>query len=123
MATFALGYAPDSRTRLKAARNSYGVTALVEAGLLIQPEDNGREPYDRFRGRLMFPISDTRGRVIAFGGRILGDGAPKYLNTPDPPLFDKGRTLCNLDRAGHARRKTARPRAVAGHWEEIGREG
>src|SRR3546814_1365021 len=83
----ALGYAPDSRTRLKAALNSYGVPALVEAGLLIQPEDNGREPYDRFRGRLMFPIRDTRGRVIAFGGRILGDGEPKYLNSPDTPLF------------------------------------
>ena len=119
IATFALGYAPDSRTRLKAALNSYGVPALVEAGLLIQPEDSGREPYDRFRGRLMFPIRDTRGRVIAFGGRILGDGEPKYLNSPDTPLFDKGRTLFNLDRAGPAGRKSGRLIVVEGYMDVI----
>jgi DNA primase len=65
--------------------------------MLIQPDDG--ETYDRFRGRLMIPIRDARGRVIAFGGRILGDGEPKYLNSPDTPLFDKGRTLYNIDRA------------------------
>src|SRR3546814_9767758 len=106
-------------SRLKAALNSYGVPALVEAGLLIQPEDYGREPYDRFRGRLMFPIRDTRGRVIAFGGRILGDGEPKYLNSPDTPLFDKGRTLFNLDRAGPAGRNSGRLIVVEGYMDVI----
>jgi len=75
---------------------------LIEAGLLIQPEEEGKEPYDRFRGRLMFPIRDARSRCIGFSGRILGDGEPKYLNSPDTPLFDKGRTLFNLDKAGPA---------------------
>ena len=72
--------------------------------MLIQPDEGDKEPYDRFRGRLMIPIRDARGRVIAFGGRILGEGEPKYLNSPDTPLFDKGRTLYNLDRAAPASR-------------------
>ena len=58
---------------------------------MIQPDDQERASYDQFRGRVMFPISDGRGRVIAFGGRILGDGEPKYLNSPETPLFHKGR--------------------------------
>jgi DNA primase len=65
---------------------------LVEVGLLIRPEDGGAS-YDRFRGRVMFPIADRRGHVIAFGGRVMGDGQPKYLNSPETPLFQKGRTL------------------------------
>ena len=72
--------------------------------MLIQPEEEGKESYDRFRGRLMIPIRDPRGRMIGFGGRILGEGEPKYLNSPDTPLFDKGRTLYNLDRAAPASR-------------------
>ncbi len=117
--TFTLGFAPDSRMRLKVALNSYGMDKLVEGGLLIQPEERDREPYDRFRGRLMFPIRDTRGRVIAFGGRIIGDGEPKYLNSPDTPLFDKGRTLFNLDRAGPAARKSGRLIVVEGYMDVI----
>ena len=89
--TFGMGFAPDSRGRLKTALKEYGDPALVECGLLIQVE--GKDPYDRFRGRLMIPIRDARGRTIAFGGRILDQGEPKYLNSPDTPLFDKGRTL------------------------------
>src|SRR3546814_10907980 len=77
--TFGLGFAPDSRGKLKAALKDYGDPMLVEAGLLIGVE--GKEPYDRFRGRLMIPIRDPRGRVIAFGGRVVGDGDPKYLNS------------------------------------------
>ena len=77
--------------------------------MLIQPEESGKDTYDRFRGRLMIPIRDPRGRVIAFGGRILGDGEPKYLNSPDTPLFDKGRTLYNIDRAGPASRDRQAP--------------
>ncbi len=114
---FGIGYAPDSRTRLRSALKDFGDAMLVEAGLLIQVE--GKEPYDRFRGRLMIPIRDPRGRVIAFGGRIIGEGEPKYLNSPDTPLFDKGRTLYNLDRAAPAARKADRLFVVEGYMDAI----
>ncbi len=110
--TFGMGFSPDSRGKLKAQLKQYGDPVLVEAGLLIQVDD--KEPYDRFRGRLMIPIRDPRGRVIAFGGRVIGDGEPKYLNSPDTPLFDKGRTLYNLDRAAPASRKAGRVLVVEG---------
>lgn len=116
---FRFGFAPDSRGRLKAALARFGNARLVEAGLLIQPDDAGREPYDRFRGRLMIPIRDRRGRVIAFGGRIIGDGEPKYLNSPETPLFDKGRTLFNLDRAASASRTTGQLVLVEGYLDVI----
>lgn len=115
---FGFGYAPDSRGKLKAALKDFGDDILIEAGLLIEP-DGEREPYDRFRGRLMIPIRDQRGRVIAFGGRILGSGEPKYLNSPDTPLFDKGRTLYNLDRAAPAARKAGRVIVVEGYMDVI----
>ncbi|MBX9796116.1 DNA primase [Sphingomonas sp.] len=115
--SFGLGYAPDARGRLRAALARYGDAVLVEAGLLIQVED--KEPYDRFRGRLMIPIRDARGRVIAFGGRVIGTGEPKYLNSPDTPLFDKGRTLYNLDRAAPAARKAGRLIVVEGYMDVI----
>ncbi len=101
--TFGLGFAPDARGKLKTALAHFGEDRLIESGLLISVEE--KESYDRFRGRLMIPIRDPRGRVIAFGGRILGAGEPKYLNSPDTPLFDKGRTLYNLDLAGPVSRK------------------
>ncbi len=90
---FRLGYAPDGRTALKAALMGQGFAEaqLVEAGLLIRVDD--QPTYDRFRNRIIFPIADRRGRVIAFGGRALGDVQPKYLNSPEGPLFHKGRTL------------------------------
>jgi len=105
--TFRLGFAPASRSGLKSAlmREDIPEDMMVAAGLLIRPdEDRGRgtETYDRFRGRLMFPIQDRRGRVIAFGGRILGDGEPKYLNSPETPLFHKGRELYALNHAMRA---------------------
>src|SRR3546814_7356517 len=103
---------------LKEALKSHGELRLIEAGLLIDP-DGERESYDRFRGRLMIPIRDARGRVIAFGGRILGAGEPKYLNSPDTPLFDKGRTLYNLDRASPASRRTGRVIVVEGYMDVI----
>ena len=114
---FGLGFAPDARGRLKGALAASGMETLVEAGLLIQVED--KEPYDRFRGRLMIPIRDPRGRTIAFGGRILDAGEPKYLNSPDTPLFDKGRTLFNLDRAAPAARKAERLIVVEGYMDVI----
>ena len=125
--TFGFGYSPDARGRLKDALKSHGEPRLIEAGMLIDPDgadDDGgktrkRESYDRFRGRLMIPIRDARGRVIAFGGRILGAGEPKYLNSPDTPLFDKGRTLYNLDRASPAARQSGRVIVVEGYMDVI----
>ncbi|WP_380786966.1 DNA primase [Sphingomonas sp. R86521] len=115
--TFGMGFAPDSRGKLKAALKEYGDPMLVESGMLISVE--GKDPYDRFRGRLMIPIRDPRGRVIAFGGRVLDGGEPKYLNSPDTPLFDKGRTLYNLDRAAPAARKSGRVLVVEGYMDVI----
>jgi len=92
---FELGYAPDGRTVLQEHRAAKGFApeTLAEAGLTGRPEDGG-PPYDRFRGRLMFPIRDGRGRAIAFGARALRPGQePKYLNSPETPLFDKSRSL------------------------------
>ncbi|MGK6319863.1 DNA primase [Sphingomonas sp. DT-204] len=114
---FGLGFAPDSRGKLKDALKGYGDAMLVEAGLLIAVDD--KLPYDRFRGRLMIPIRDPRGRPVAFGGRIVGEGEPKYLNSPETPLFDKGRTLYNLDRALPAARKSGRIIAVEGYMDVI----
>ena len=114
---FGIGFAPDARGKLRSALAKFGDDALIEAGLLISVEE--KEPYDRFRGRLMIPIRDPRGRVIAFGGRILGAGEPKYLNSPDTPLFDKGRTLYNLDHAGAAARKSGRVIVVEGYMDVI----
>ncbi len=92
---FGLGFAPDSRRGLTQALGQKGARAeeLIEAGLIIGPEDGG-EPYDRFRGRVMFPITDARGRLVAFGGRALSKEArAKYLNSPETPLFHKGSIL------------------------------
>ena len=114
---FGFGFAPDSRAKLKTALKAFDAEKLVETGLLIEAE--GKESYDRFRGRLMFPIRDQRGRTIAFGGRILGDGEPKYLNSPETPLFDKGRTLYNLDLAGPASRAANRVIVVEGYMDVV----
>ncbi len=114
---FGFGLAPESRNALKEALKKFPTAMLVEAGMLIAIDD--KEPYDRFRGRLMIPIRDARGRVIAFGGRILGDGEPKYLNSPDTPLFDKGRTLYNLDKASPASRQTNRIIVVEGYMDVV----
>jgi DNA primase len=114
---FGVGFALDNRTALKTALKQFGEDKLIEAGLLISVED--KAPYDRFRGRLMIPIRDPRGRVIAFGGRILGAGEPKYLNSPETPLFDKGRTLYNLDKASPASRASNRVIVVEGYMDVI----
>ncbi|PJG49329.1 DNA primase [Sphingobium sp. LB126] len=115
---FGFGFSPDGRGRLKAALKEFGEPLLIEAGLLIDP-DGERDTYDRFRGRLMLPIRDIRGRIIAFGGRILGAGEPKYLNSPDTPLFDKGRTLYNVDRASPASRQAGRVIVVEGYMDVV----
>ena len=121
---FRLGFAPDSRDGLLSAlkREKVPLDKIVEAGLAIQPEDK-REPYDRFRGRVMFPINDRRGRVIAFGGRVMGTGEPKYLNSPETPLFHKGANLYCLDRARQAVTKDQPVIVAEGYMDVIALHG
>ena len=116
---FGFGYAPDSKVALKGALSNFEPEMLVESGMQISVDN--KAPYDRFRDRLMLPIQDQRGRVIAFGGRILEklEGVAKYLNSPDTPLFDKGRTLYNLHRAGPASRQSGRMIVVEGYMDVI----
>jgi len=113
-----LGYAPRSKAFLD-AMNGLGVrdAVLLEAGLLIKRDDGTLLP--RFRGRLLFPIHDLRARVVAFGGRILGEGEPKYLNSPDSPVFHKGKLLYNLPVAKHAMRKAERAILVEGYFDVL----
>lgn len=116
---FGFGWAPDEKQALPRALPQFGEDLLAEAGMRIITENADR--YDRFRGRVMLPIHDARGRVIAFGGRILEkrDGVAKYLNSPDTPLFDKGRTLYNLHRAAPAVRQTGRVVVVEGYMDVV----
>jgi len=117
---FGFGLAPDDRGALKKALGQFDDAMLGETGLRIEVE--GKEPYDRFRARLMLPIHDVRGRIVGFGGRILDNAktdAPKYLNSPDTVLFDKGRTLYNLHRAGPASRQSGRIVVVEGYMDVI----
>ena len=102
--TFRVGYSPNSRDHLKSYLLERGVSEedMLATGLVIRPDD-GRATYDRFRNRLMIPIEDEKGRVVAFGGRILDpDGKPKYLNSPETKLFFKGTMLFNAHRARQA---------------------
>jgi DNA primase len=121
IARFRLGYAPNSRTAIKGALGREGIdeAALIEAGLLIEIEDTARKPYDRFRGRIMFPITDRRGRAIAFGGRIVADGEPKYLNSPETPLFHKGSVLYGLNQASRAARNANSVIVTEGYMDVI----
>lgn len=115
-----LGFAPDGRGALKAAlsREDVPEELMVEAGLLRVPESGS--PYDWFRGRVMFPIQDRRGQVIAFGGRILGDGEPKYLNSPETPVFQKRYSLYGLHHASGPARKAGRMIVCEGYMDVIG---
>jgi DNA primase len=117
---FRLGYAPDGRGRLLQAMEARGVRQdqLVEAGLIKLPEGGGN-PRDYFFDRVIFPINDSRGRVIAFGGRILGDGQPKYLNSPETPLFHKGRSLYNFTMAREASREAGTVIVAEGYTDVI----
>ena len=104
-ARFGLGYAPAGWDNLRSIFPDYEAVALAEAGLVIDKvdEDGGnRKRYDRFRERVMFPIKNTKGQVIAFGGRVLDHGEPKYLNSPETPLFSKGFELYGLFEARQA---------------------
>src|SRR3974390_1525967 len=118
---FRLGYAPPDRFALKEHLGSHGIPTddMVEAGLLIGGDDIP-VPYDRFRDRVMFPITDLRGRVIAFGGRARGkDGSPKNLNSPETPLFHKGSTLYNHATARTAAHGSGQVIAVEGYVDVI----
>src|SRR5438445_271003 len=95
-----------------------GDAVLLEAGLTRKKEEDG-SVVPRFRGRLLFPIHDLRGRVVGFGGRILGEGEPKYLNSPDTPIFHKGKLLYNLHVAKHAMRKAERAILVEGYFDVL----
>jgi DNA primase len=116
--SFQLGYAPDSWDELKRHLSGQGFEEgdLVAAGLLVEGE---RGPYDRFRGRLMFPIRDERGRVVGFGARALDDSVPKYLNTPQSPIFDKGGLLYALDRGREHIRTSGQAVIVEGYMDAI----
>src|SRR5512144_2458182 len=118
---FRLGYAPPERFALKEHLGSYGIPVedMVDTGLLISGDDIP-VPLDRFRDRVMFPITDLRGRVIAFGGRALEkDAQAKYLNSPETPLFHKGGTLYNIAAARAAAHKGAPVIAVEGYVDVI----
>ena len=117
---FQIGFAPpgwDGMLRALGTGESER-TALVRAGLLVE-RDNGSGAYDRFRDRITFPIHDSRGRVVAFGGRVIDGGEPKYLNSPETPVFRKGRELYGLWRARKAGRSPARLLVVEGYMDVV----
>jgi DNA primase len=125
IAKFRLGFAPDGRGALKAAlrRQDISDEQMIAAGLIIQPEDEAREAYDRFRDRVIFPITDKRGRVIAFGGRIMAGEAEKkaakYLNSPETALFHKGHVLYNMANAARASRDNGTIIVTEGYMDVI----
>jgi DNA primase len=117
---FDIGVAPAEWDGLLKALGKQGFTPqeLASAGLVV-PRDSGTGFYDRFRGRVMLTITDLRKRVVGFGGRVLGDGMPKYLNSPDTPLFKKGQTLFALDVAREAIARTKTVIVVEGYFDAI----
>ncbi len=116
-AKYAIGYAPDGWQNLSAAFSDYHGAALVETGLVISGE--GGKRYDRFRDRIMFPIINVRNQVIGFGGRVLDKGEPKYLNSPETPLFEKGHELYGLFQAQKAIRAGQRVLVVEGYMDVV----
>jgi DNA primase len=119
VATFQLGWAPESWHTIEEHLRQQGFAAedILKAGLTTEGE--GGNVYDRFRGRLLFPIRDIQGHVIGFGGRVLDDSLPKYLNTPQTPLFDKGSVLYGLDLTRQAIRETETAIVVEGYMDVI----
>jgi len=116
-ARFGIGYAPEGWQNLQAAFPKYDDKSLKDAGLVIESDAGKR--YDRFRDRVMFPIVNQRGFVIGFGGRVIGAGEPKYLNSPETPLFEKGRELYGLPQARQAIRDAGRVLVVEGYMDVV----
>jgi DNA primase len=116
-AKFGIGYAPEGWQSLAAAFPDYQSGSLSETGLVIVGDEGKR--YDRFRDRIMFPIINVRGQVIGFGGRVLDKGEPKYLNSPETPLFEKGRELYGLFQAQKAIRAAQRVLVVEGYMDVV----
>ncbi|WP_293154590.1 MULTISPECIES: DNA primase [unclassified Microcoleus] len=119
---FQLGYAPQGWEALYSylvEQKNYPAQLVEQAGLIVPRKSGGSGYYDRFRNRIMIPIRDTQGRVIGFGGRALGDEQPKYLNSPETELFDKGKTLYGLDTAKTAISKADRAIVVEGYFDAI----
>lgn len=121
---FGLGYAPETRDGLKNGFEDYRASELEEAGLVIERQGDEAfgilsKRYDRFRDRIMFPIRNTRGQVIGFGGRILEKGEPKYLNSPETPLFQKGNELYGLFEARQAIRESGYVLVVEGYMDVV----
>lgn len=116
-AKFGVGYAPEGWQNLAAAFPEYGSDSLSETGLVIVGDEGKR--YDRFRDRIMFPIVNIRGQVIGFGGRVLDKGEPKYLNSPETPLFEKGREMYGLFQAQKAIRGAQRVLVVEGYMDVV----
>jgi len=116
---FGIGYAPDGWSNVldKFGKSPEATERLLATGMIIE-KDNGKH-YDRFRDRIMFPIRDARGRTIAFGGRIMGDGEPKYLNSPETVLFHKGRELYGLYEARQALRHIDQLVVVEGYMDTV----
>ena len=121
-ARFGIGYAPEGWDSLRSVFSDYDDSALVEAGLVIDRTDedgSNRKRYDRFRERIMFPIRNTKGQVIGFGGRILDSGEPKYLNSPETPLFQKGFELYGLFEARQAIREAGYVLVTEGYMDVV----
>jgi DNA primase len=116
-AKFGVGYAPDAWQGLAQAFGNYDDPALEAAGLVIKGD--GGKRYDRFRDRVMFPIHDSRGRVVGFGGRVLDRGEPKYLNSPETPVFSKGRELYGLFQARQGIRDAGHVVVVEGYMDVV----
>jgi DNA primase len=114
---FGIGYAPPGWDNLFKALGGQNPQLLITAGLLVEKE--GGKRYDRFRERIMFPIRDRRGRVIGFGGRVLNDDKPKYLNSPETPIFHKGHELYGLYEARQAHRELPRLLVVEGYMDVV----
>ncbi len=114
---FGIGYAPDGWQNLEQVFPDYADKSLNVAGLVKQNEEGRR--YDVFRDRIMFPIVDVKGNIIGFGGRVLGDGEPKYLNSPETPVFEKGRELYGLFHARRAIRDAACVIVVEGYMDVV----
>src|SRR4051812_23457351 len=117
--TFGLGYAPEGWRSLASVFPAYNDPLLVESGLVIVNEEDDKR-YDRFRDRVMFPIRNVKGECIGFGGRVLGDEKPKYLNSPETPIFSKGRELYGLWEARNALREAHCVLVTEGYMDVIG---